>query len=97
MVSATIRWNFLKKNNPMTQEARQEQAIAVKEVTRMEGWDILMAKIQEEIGYLQHEQESIELEGRSINEIGVDYIKVTSTIKGLRKLEAIANDIIAQG
>lgn len=63
----------------------------------MEGWDILMAKIQEEIGYLQHEQESIELEGRSINEIGVDYIKVTSTIKGLRKLEAIANDIIAQG
>lgn len=63
----------------------------------MEGWDVLMAKIQEEIGYLQHEQESIELEGRSINEIGVDYIKVTSTIKGLRKLEAIANDIIAQG
>lgn len=62
----------------------------------MEGWDVLMAKIQEEIGYLQHEQESIELEGRSINEIGVDYIKVTSTIKGLRKLEAIANDIIAQ-
>ena len=81
----------------MTQEERQEQAIAVREVTRMEGWDILMAKIQEEIGYLQHEQESIELEGRSINEIGVDYIKVTSTIKGLRKLEAIANDIIAQG
>lgn len=81
----------------MTQEERQEQAIAVREVTRMEGWDVLMAKIQEEIGYLQHEQESIELEGRSINEIGVDYIKVTSTIKGLRKLEAIANDIIAQG
>ena len=81
----------------MTQEERQEQAIAVREVTRMEGWDILMAKIQEEIGYLQHEQESIESEGRSINEIGVDYIKVTSTIKGLRKLEAIANDIIAQG
>lgn len=81
----------------MTPEERQEQAIAVREVTRMEGWDILMAKIQEEIGYLQHEQESIELEGRSINEIGVDYIKVTSTIKGLRKLEAIANDIIAQG
>lgn len=80
----------------MTQEERQEQAIAVREVTRMEGWDVLMAKIQEEIGYLQHEQESIELEGRSINEIGVDYIKVTSTIKGLRKLEAIANDIIAQ-
>lgn len=80
----------------MTNEERQEQAIAVKEVTRMEGWDIIMAKIQEEIGYLQHEQESIELEGRSINEIGVDYIKVTSTIKGLRKLEAIANDIIAQ-
>lgn len=81
----------------MTQEERQEQAIAVREVTRMEGWSILMAKVREEIDMLQKEQEDIDTEGRSINEIGVDYIKVTSTIKGLRKLEAIANDIIAQG
>lgn len=80
----------------MTNEERQEQAIAVREVTRMEGWSILMAKVQEEIAMLQKEQEDIDTEGRSINEIGVEYIKLTHTIKGLKKLEAIAEDIASQ-
>lgn len=69
------------------------EGLAVIELERSEGWDVLKRRIDSEIAATIEEQRSIETKGRPLQEIATDYISATQKINGLNRVLEIVNEI----
>lgn len=74
-------------------EREIEEGIAIAELKRSEGWQVLMGHVQAEIAKCVADQRAIEISGRPLQEIATDYISVTQRINGLNRVLEIANEI----
>jgi hypothetical protein len=74
-------------------EKDREEGLAVMELERSEGWNVLKRHIESELASCTEEQRAIELKGRPLQEIATDYISVTQKINGLTRVFEIVNEI----
>jgi len=78
-------------------EADREKAIqeglAIQELQRQLGWKILLDHIQTEVDRAMLEMRNMELQGKSLQDIGVEYVSQVKLIEGLDKVKAIVRDI----
>lgn len=71
-----------------------EEGLAIQEMQRSEGWLILKGKIDEEIQQTTAELRQIELEGRSLSDVGAEYIAKIQRMNGLERYLGIVNEIM---
>lgn len=69
------------------------EGIAIMDLERSEGWDVLKKRIESELAACIEEQRAIELKGRPLQEIATDYISVTQKINGLTRVFEIVSEI----
>lgn len=70
-----------------------EEGLAIQDLERTEGWAIIKAKIVEESQATLADLRRIELEGRSLGDIGSDYIARIQRINGLERVLEIVTEI----
>lgn len=70
-----------------------EQGLAIQELERSDGWQIVKAVIEEEQHSTLIDLRRIELEGRSLSDIGSDYIARIQRINGLGRVLEIIEEI----
>lgn len=70
-----------------------EEALAIMELEKTEGWQILKERIESEEKSAMRELRRIELEGRSLESIGSDYIANIQRINGLNRVLEIVEEI----
>jgi len=63
------------------------------ETERTPGWEAYKAKVEEAIAHTQTELHSLEIEGKTADQIGVEHIKLAALIDGLKRALGIAEDI----
>ncbi len=76
----------------MPEEIDVQQQII--ELQRYPGWILLRSKIQEEIDRAVDELRSIEVEGRTLQDIGADFVRLQKLIEGLKRPEAIIQELL---
>lgn len=76
----------------MPEEASRE----MQELKRNPGWQLLRGKIREEIDQAVEELQNIEVEGRSLHDIGADFVRLQKLITGLKRPEAIIEEILSE-
>jgi hypothetical protein len=70
-----------------------EEGLAIQDLERTEGWAIIKAKITEESQATLADLRRIELEGRSLGDIGSDYIARIQRINDLERVLEIVTEI----
>ena len=70
-----------------------EDGLNIIELERQPGWDTLRSKIEEEQRATLEDLRRIDLEGRSLTDIGSDYIARIQRINGLGRVLEIVNEI----
>lgn len=70
-----------------------EDGLAIQDLERTPGWKIIKAKIEEESQATLADLRRIELEGRSLGDIGSDYIARIQRINGLERVLEIVTEI----
>lgn len=70
-----------------------ENGLAIQELERTEGWAILKARMQEELAGTLADLRRIDLEERSLSDIGSEYIARIQRINGLERFLEIAQEI----
>jgi len=70
-----------------------EEGLAIKELERQEGWTILVRKIKAESLALFTDMKRIELEGRSLSDIGSEYVSIIQRANGLERVLEIVEKI----
>lgn len=75
------------------QERKIENGLAIQELERTEGWKLIRSKIEEESQATLADLRRLELEGRSLSDIGSDYIARIQRINGLERVLEIVTEI----
>jgi len=70
-----------------------EEALAIQEMQRTEGYVLMETRMNEEIKRTNDELLRLELDGRSLESVGAEYIALIERIKGLKRYHEIANEI----
>lgn len=70
-----------------------EEGLAIAELKRQAGYNILVAKIDQRIKRAVAELRRIELQGRSLQDIGAEYVSQVKLIDGLNEVFTIIEDI----
>jgi len=70
-----------------------ENGLAIQDLERSLGWQIVKARINEEAQATLVDLRRIELEGRSLSDIGSDYISRIQRINGLERVLEIITEI----
>lgn len=70
-----------------------QDGLAVMDLERSEGWNVLRSKIESELKACAEEQRAIETKGRPLQEIATDYISVTQKINGLTRVLEMVEEI----
>lgn len=70
-----------------------EDGLAIQDLERSQGWQIIKARIEEESQATLVDLRRIELEGRSLSDIGSDYISRIQRINGLERVLEIVTEI----
>lgn len=73
-----------------------EEGLAIKELKRQSGWGILENKIQDRIDNAVTDMRNIELENRTLQDIGAEYVSKAKLIDGLNQVFEIIRDIEAK-
>lgn len=77
-----------------------EQAIErgrqMQELKRNEGYVTLMALIDQEIAQAQEEMRDIETEGRTLHEIGADFVRLQKLIDGLKRPQQLVQELLEE-
>ena len=63
------------------------------EIERMPGWKHYVLRIENAIKNLQTDLQTIEFEGKTADQIGVEVIQISSRIEGLRRAMGVVEDI----
>lgn len=71
-----------------------EEGRAVQELQRTAGWKILRSKLQEEKDRAIEEMRQIDIEDRTLEAIGADFIRIQKLIDGLSRPEEIITEIL---
>lgn len=74
----------------------REEGIAIRELKRQSGWAILERKIDQKVKEATAELRRIELQGRSLQDIGAEYVSQVKLIDGLNQVFEIVNEIEAR-
>lgn len=75
-------------------EEELEASREMQELNRNPGWLLLRSKIREEIDQAVEELQAIEVEGRSLHDIGADFVRLQKLITGLKRPEAIIQEML---
>lgn len=70
-----------------------EEGLAIQELERGQGWQIIKARIAEEAQGTLADLRRIDLEGRALSDIGSDYIARIQRINGLERVLEIVTEI----
>lgn len=70
-----------------------EDGLAIQDLERSQGWKIIKARIDEETQATLADLRRIELDGRSLGDIGSDYIARIQRINGLERVLEIVTEI----
>jgi len=74
-------------------ERKIEEGLAIIELERQEGWNMLVNKIKNESLQLFKDMKRIELEGRSLSDIGSEYVSIIQKANGLERVLTIVEEI----
>lgn len=78
----------------MSESQAATEGRAVKEVLHMEGWSIIKNRIDARVADAVEELRNMEIEGRSLQDIGAEAVSAIKLIEGLRTVETEINIII---
>lgn len=70
-----------------------EEGLAIKELQRQEGWNVLKKHIDVKVRGALADIRRIELEGRNLQDIGAEYVSQVKLIDGLEAVLEIVKDI----
>lgn len=70
----------------------EERARAIQDLVKMEGWIVLQSMINEELDRAIEEMRAIEVEGRTLADIGADFVRLQKLIDGLKRPGAIVRE-----
>jgi len=70
-----------------------EEGEMIQELERCQGWTIITSRIKEEVLQCLHELRQIDLDGRSLENIGSEYISRIQKVNGLERVLEIVNEI----
>ncbi len=70
-----------------------EDGLAIQDLERSQGWQLVKARIEEESQATLVDLRRIELDGRSLSDIGSDYISRIQRINGLERVLEIVTEI----
>lgn len=68
----------------------------MQELKRNEGYVTLMALIDQEIAQAQEEMRDIETEGRTLHEIGADFVRLQKLIDGLKRPQQLVQELLEE-
>lgn len=74
-------------------ERATDEGLAIQELKRSEGWPIIESKIKEETQSAVEDLRRISLDGRSLGEVGSEYIALIQKINGLERVLEIVREI----
>jgi hypothetical protein len=80
-----------KKNN--MDDEKQSEGLAINELKRSEGWQIIERRIREEIASTLTELRRIDLDKRTLESVGSEYISKIERINGLERVLEIVQEI----
>lgn len=70
-----------------------EEGLAIQDLERSEGWALVKARIEEEAQATLVDLRRIDLDGRSLADVGSDYIARIQRINGLERVLEIVTEI----
>jgi len=70
-----------------------EEGLAIQELERSDGWAIVASRIHEEVQSTLADLRRLDLEGRSLEAIGSDYIARIERMNGLERVLEIITEI----
>ena len=71
--------------------------IDIQDIEKMDGWKLYERKVKEEIEIAVNELRKIETEGRNLQDVGSDYIRLIERINTLHLALDISNQIKEEG
>ena len=71
--------------------------IDIQDIEKMDGWKLYERKVKEEIEIAVNELRKIETEGRNLQDVGSDYIRLIERINTLHLALDIPNQIKEEG
>jgi hypothetical protein len=70
-----------------------DESIQIKDIEKMAGWKLYQRKVEEEIKREVDNLRRIEIEGRSLQDIGAEYVRIIQKINGLYRAKEIPEEI----
>ena len=68
----------------------------MQELKRNEGWVTLTTLLEQEIAQAQEEMRDIETEGRTLHEIGADFVRLQKLIDGLKRPQQLVQELLEE-
>ncbi len=79
-----------------SKEKAIQDGLDITEMERGAGWQLVVSRLSEERARLQAELQDIDLEGRSIESVGSDYISRIQRLKAIDFVLGIPRDYVAR-
>lgn len=79
----------------MSQQA-VEKGRAVQDLIKMEGWTYLKANIDQEIANAVEELRQIDIQGKTLEQIGVKFVELQKLIDGLSRTQEIVTEMLEE-
>jgi hypothetical protein len=70
-----------------------EEKRDILDIEKMSGWNLYQRKVREEIEREVDNLSRVEIEGRTLQDIGAEYVRVIQKINGLRRALEIPEEI----
>lgn len=73
---------------------RAEDGRAILEMVKMDGWNILKARIDARVTQAVEDLRNIDVEGRNLADVGSECVALIKLIEGLKTVEAEVEDLL---